>query len=129
MSFALVFFLHCRTRDVILVTDIREGTEVGAVTKARWNGRMYKAKVLYIGPKELCEVKAPNVTEEGELVDTPFDVSRSSLLLDEESSSNTRLNTSMEEEQMRFNKEGVTRLIKVEESVGLLKDLVVQMYV
>ncbi|VDO91385.1 unnamed protein product [Heligmosomoides polygyrus] len=88
---------------------------------------MYKAKVLYIGPKELCEVKAPNVTEEGELVDTPFDVSRSSLLLDEEPSSNTHLNTSMEEEQMRFNKDCVNRLIKVEESVGLLKDLVVQM--
>lgn len=46
-------------------------------------------QVLYTGPRKLWKMKAPNVTEEGHLIEPLFDISVSTMLPDDEPSPNS----------------------------------------
>ncbi|VDL69610.1 unnamed protein product [Nippostrongylus brasiliensis] len=74
MSFVIVSFRHSSTADVVPASAVKGGTKRGVTTKVRWGGRSYIAKIRYVGPKELCEVKVGLVTADGELANKPLDI-------------------------------------------------------
>ncbi|WKY05424.1 hypothetical protein Q1695_005994 [Nippostrongylus brasiliensis] len=75
MSFVIAFFRHSSTADVVPASAVNGEVRRGVTTKVRWGGRAYIAKILHVGPRELCESKVGLVTAElGELTDEPFDI-------------------------------------------------------
>ncbi|VDL72512.1 unnamed protein product [Nippostrongylus brasiliensis] len=106
MEFAVVFFLHSLTVDVVPAKAVQGDLKRGVTTKVRWGGRLYAAKILFIGPKELCELKVPQVTAEGELVDGPFEIAA---VRDPTSSEVTSVNRNLEEMEIE------QRMINIEE--------------
>lgn len=96
---ALVFFFsHSRTSDDVPTTAIVDDANVGNDALIKWNGHTYKAKValpfhqfcpyifnqfswmdnisvIFIGRKQICEVKLPLLTGDGELIEDIFDAS------------------------------------------------------
>ncbi|WKX97021.1 hypothetical protein Q1695_013010 [Nippostrongylus brasiliensis] len=74
MSFVIAFFRHSSTADVVPASAVNGEVRRGVTTKVRWGGRAYIAKILYVGPRELCESKVGLVTADGELTDEPFDI-------------------------------------------------------
>ncbi|KAK6037812.1 hypothetical protein COOONC_24681 [Cooperia oncophora] len=121
MSFALIFFPHTRTSDVVPISSIPHGTKTGDTTKVRWEGRSYKGKVLFVGPKELCEMKTSSVSTDGELVEDVFDVSCA--LADQVSASQT--DTAGERSSAR-EREEMMRSIRMEEDISLIKNMLIQ---
>ncbi|KAK5975077.1 hypothetical protein GCK32_020328 [Trichostrongylus colubriformis] len=75
MSFALIFFPHSRTSDVVPLSSVAHGAQMGGTTRVRWQGRNHKGKVLFTGPREICEMNAQCVSADGELIEDVFDVS------------------------------------------------------
>ncbi|KAK5969445.1 hypothetical protein GCK32_004956 [Trichostrongylus colubriformis] len=119
MPFFLVFFLHSRSSGVVPGSSVVGGSQVGALVKVRWKGRSYKAKVLFTGHKELCEIKASSVTTDGELVKDAFDVPvptfNPSVESEERGSSS---------EQTARDREIITRDIEITEENHLLEEMV-----
>ncbi|WKY15077.1 hypothetical protein Q1695_000525 [Nippostrongylus brasiliensis] len=68
MSLAIVFFPHSSSADVVPASAVHGDVRRGAVTKAKWGDRTYIAKVLYVSPKELCELKIKHVTADERLI-------------------------------------------------------------
>ncbi|VDM79549.1 unnamed protein product [Strongylus vulgaris] len=112
MSFALVFCTQSRTKDVLPTTAIPTGVRCGDVARIRWEGRFYKAKILFIGVKELCELKSASVTSEGNLIESEFDTTLGFSDDDNDEICEPQPSSSGE-------KEIVTRLIRIEELCGV----------
>ncbi|WKY09985.1 hypothetical protein Q1695_002380 [Nippostrongylus brasiliensis] len=74
MSFAIAFFPHSSTADVVPATAVLGEVKRGVTTKVKWCGRSYTAKLLFIGPKVLCETKISKVSRSGELLEEEFDM-------------------------------------------------------
>ncbi|VDL66494.1 unnamed protein product [Nippostrongylus brasiliensis] len=107
MDFAVVFFPHSRSADVVPANSVQGQLNCGITTKVRWSGRLYTAKILFAGPKELCELKVLQVTGEGELADGPFEIAASGST----SAAATPVGPNSEE------RERMRRLISIEEHI------------
>ncbi|VDL86710.1 unnamed protein product [Nippostrongylus brasiliensis] len=70
----VVYFPRTKTVDVMNASAVCGEVTVGDKTKVKWNERMYTAKIMFVGPKLLCEQKAPQVTKEGFLEEFGFEV-------------------------------------------------------
>ncbi|RCN40139.1 hypothetical protein ANCCAN_13920 [Ancylostoma caninum] len=66
---AIVLFLSTKTADVIPVDDLPEDVAVGQVRKVPWKGRLYKAKIVFLGSKDECEEKIVRVSRKGKILD------------------------------------------------------------
>ncbi|VDK46239.1 unnamed protein product [Cylicostephanus goldi] len=69
---AAVYFTRTKTSDVVPMTDVIGEPLVGRLTKAKWYGKTYMAKIMCIGDRETCENKLPLITEEGEVQNPAF---------------------------------------------------------
>ncbi|KAK5979553.1 hypothetical protein GCK32_007787 [Trichostrongylus colubriformis] len=121
MSFALIFFPHSRTSDVVPSPSVAQGAQTGDTTRVRWQGRNYKGKVLYTGPKEICEMKAQCVSADGELIEDVFDVS--SVPADQA----PRSEAQVEQSPSPSERELIMRITRIEEELSLVKNMVIQM--
>ncbi|VDL80382.1 unnamed protein product [Nippostrongylus brasiliensis] len=84
------------------------GSQIVEVDNAEVPSDDVPEKILFAGPKELCELNVQRVTAEGELADGPFEIAASGST----SSAETPAGPSSEE------KERMTRLISIEERVA-----------
>ncbi|KIH46807.1 hypothetical protein ANCDUO_23136 [Ancylostoma duodenale] len=76
-SHVVVFFLCAKNADIVSVSAV-----AGHITKDRWQGRAYRAKIMFLGTKPACEAAIKNVTEEGDLRESFFLVGDSGTPLD-----------------------------------------------
>ncbi|KAK5975267.1 hypothetical protein GCK32_013061 [Trichostrongylus colubriformis] len=121
MSFALVFFPHTRTSDVVPCSSFSHGCNVGETTRVRWEGRSYKGKILFVGAKELCEMKANSISADGELIEDIFDVSNAP------QTSGSLGSDSSEGGPSAVEREQMMRQIRMEEDIKFIKDMLIQM--
>ncbi|VDL87093.1 unnamed protein product [Nippostrongylus brasiliensis] len=119
MEFAVVFFLHSLTADVVPARSVQGELKCGLTTKVRWGGRLYAAKILFIGPKELCELKVPQVTAEGELTDGPFEMAA---IGDSTATEVTPVVSNSEE------RERIQRMINIEERTASTNEMMSRMH-
>ncbi|KAL6744106.1 hypothetical protein Aduo_017075 [Ancylostoma duodenale] len=74
MTFALVYFRSSRTSAVIPSSAVRGDIVVNNITRVKWEGKWYTAKILFIGSRILYEAKLDDVTIEGELIEDDFEL-------------------------------------------------------
>ncbi|KAK5966446.1 hypothetical protein GCK32_008530 [Trichostrongylus colubriformis] len=115
MSYFLVFLLQDRSSCIVPASSAIGDPEVGDIAKIRWEGRIYKVKVLYSGPKELCELKFSSVTTDGELREDLFEVSFPHYLAD---------SPNWETAKAR----AVGSLDGIEENISSIKEMMIKMY-
>lgn len=118
MSFAIVYFPHTATADVVPASSIIGEHPVGSTTKVKWGRRTYTAKVLFTGPMEICEMKMTHVTAGGELIEDVFDIAT----VDEVPDTVQRDPSSSPTER-----EIVRRLTAVEERLACVADLLMRL--
>ncbi|KAL6731032.1 hypothetical protein Aduo_001945 [Ancylostoma duodenale] len=75
MQHALVFFRLSETAGVVSRSDVEGEFKTQATVKARWEGRWYSAKILFVVSKRICESKVDYVTTSGEIIDDDFEIS------------------------------------------------------
>ncbi|VDP09797.1 unnamed protein product [Heligmosomoides polygyrus] len=125
MAFALVFFSHSCTSDVVPLSAVPHGCVVGDVTKVRWESRSYKAKIIFIGRKEICELKSSSVTADGELLEDVFDVSPLEATERERESNRTDSVEAVADTEMEaIRRENTIQLIAIKENLSLIMGIV-----
>ncbi|KAL6726613.1 hypothetical protein Aduo_008567 [Ancylostoma duodenale] len=114
MQYALVFFRQSRKACVVPRADVEGEFKLQANVKARRDGRSQSAKIIFIGPKRLCESKMDYITTTGRLNDDDFEISS----LEEDSptrpSSNTTSHRGEIEFLERFRDEIISKLYEIE---------------
>ncbi|VDO74787.1 unnamed protein product [Heligmosomoides polygyrus] len=126
MAFAPVFFLHSCTSDVVPLSAVPHGYVVGDVTKVRWESRSYKAKIIFIGRKEICELKPSSVTADGELLEDVFDVSPLEATERERESNrkDSREEAVADTDMEAIRRENTIQLIAIKENLSLIMGVV-----
>ncbi|KHJ84367.1 hypothetical protein OESDEN_15920 [Oesophagostomum dentatum] len=89
-SHVVVFFPGPKNTDIVTASCVAGEIDVGTITKVRWQGRAYRAKIVFAGSKNACEAAIKNVTEEGDMNDTFFLAGDSATVLDANVDNNQR---------------------------------------
>ncbi|RCN51466.1 hypothetical protein ANCCAN_02417 [Ancylostoma caninum] len=114
MQYAVVFFRQSGKAGVVPRADVEGEFKVQATVKARWEGRMQSAKIIFIGSKRLCESKMGHLTAAGQLIDDDIDVGSLEEDSPSRSISNTPSHRGVNEYLERLREEIMSKLDEIE---------------
>ncbi|EYB89877.1 hypothetical protein Y032_0227g2837 [Ancylostoma ceylanicum] len=116
MSHVLVFYTRTRTTDVLALSAIPDGVGCGDTTRVLCSGRRYKAKILFIGSRDMCESKSSLVTTDGQLVEEElsFEITSSGSDMSEDEDETPPTPPA--------DRELITRLIKLDELLSVQRE-------
>ncbi|VDP54434.1 unnamed protein product [Heligmosomoides polygyrus] len=72
--FAIVYFLRAKNADILPLSSIHGDCAVGETRRVTWHDKAYSAKIVFVGPKKVCERKVKDVSVNGELPPPVFDI-------------------------------------------------------
>ncbi|VDO29126.1 unnamed protein product [Heligmosomoides polygyrus] len=72
--FVIVYFLGAKNADILPLSSIHGDCAVGETRRVTWHDKAYSAKIVFVGPKKVCERKVKDVSVNCELPPPVFDI-------------------------------------------------------